>query len=192
MGTPESGPKRNVRRSQSNLSQVESAADVAVEDTSAPSKRARQSLNMDVSEAKSPPPLTGEQHSSQSQRLSHVQVTPRHDKATAPAVAEQIAASIATVTSTVPINKLPVLNHSQIQSQHQAPSGSATPNRSFAERVILTPRSIINKIKEIKDYFLSGPRLAVTEEEERELDDALFHIRRGVHAAGQRGIERGL
>lgn len=191
--TPESRRKRGIRRSQSNLSQVESAADVAVENTPAPSKRARQSLNMDVSEAKStPPPPSREQHPSQSKRLSHVQVTPRHDKANAPAVAEQIAASIATVASTAPSTTHLALVHSQIQSQQQAPTGSATPNRSFAERVILTPRSIINKIKELKNYFLAAPRFAITEEEERELDTALFHIRIGVHAAGQRRIEQGL
>ena len=190
---PESGRRRGMRRSQSNLSQVESATDIAVEDTPAPSKRARQSLNKDVSEAKStPPPPPRESHSSQSKRLSHVRVTPKHDKATAPAVAEQIAASIATVASTAPITKQPVLVQSQVQSLQQAPTGSATPNRSFTERVILTPRSIINKIKEIKNYFLNAPGLAVTEAEERELDVDLFHIRREVHAAGQRGVKQGL
>ena len=186
--TPESGRKRGLRRTQSNLSQVESVADVAAENTPAPSKRARQSLNKDVSEAKStPPPLPEKQHSSQNKRLSHVQVTPRHEKASAPAVAEQIAASIATVTSIAPITKQSAPVQSQIQSQEQAPTGSSTPNRSFAERVILTPRSIINKIKELKNYFLNAPSLAVSEEEERELDDALFHIRVGVHAAGRKG-----
>lgn len=186
--TPESGGKRGLRRTQSTLSQVESVADVAAENTPAPSKRARQSLNKDVSEAKStPPPPTEKQHSSQNKRLSHVQVTPRHEKASAPAVAEQIAASIATVTSIAPITKQSAPVQSQTQSQEQAPIGSSTPNRSFAERVILTPRSIINKIKELKNYFLNAPSLAVSEEEERELDDALFHIRVGVHAAGRKG-----
>lgn len=191
--TPESGRERGIRRTQSNLSQVQSAADVAVEDSHAPAKRARQSLNMDVSEARATaPPSLQESNSSQSQRLSHVQVTPRHDKAATPAVDEQIAASIATVTNTDPVAKQPLLVQSQIQSQQQTPTGSATPNRSFAERVILTPRSIINKFKELRNYFLNAHSLAVTEEEEREMDDALFHIRRGVHAAGQRGINQGL
>lgn len=178
-GSPSTGRKRSIRRSQSNLSQVESAADI-VEDTPAPSKRARQSLNMDVSEAKSPPPQPKEAHSSQSKRISHVQVTPRHIKA--PALAEQIAASIATVADTAPVAKQPTLAQSQIQAQEQTPTGSATPNRSFAERVILTPRSIINKLKEIKNYFLAAPGLTVTRDEERELDDVLFAIRRKVHA----------
>lgn len=183
--------QRGLSRSQSNLSQVESVTDVPGEDRPAPSKRARQSLNMDVSEAKStPPPLPVEPLSSQSKRLSHVQVTPRHDKAVAPAVAEQIAASIATVADTAPMTKQPALVQSRIQSQQQAPSGSATPNRSFAERVILTPRSIINKIKELKNYFLNAPQLTITLEEEHELDDALFHIRRNMHAAGIRGEQQ--
>jgi hypothetical protein len=192
LAATESGRKRSMRRSQSNLSQVESVGDV-VEDTPAPSKRARQSLTKDVSEAKTtPPPVPREAHSSQSKRLSHIQVTPRHDKATAPAVAEQIAATIAIVADTAPETKHPALVHSQIQSQQQTPTGSATPNRSFAERVILTPRSIINKLREFKDYFLNAPGLALGRAEERELDDALFDIRRHVHAAGQRGEQQGL
>lgn len=180
-GSPSAGRKRSIRRSQSNLSQVESAADIA-EATPAPSKRARQSLNMDVSEAKStPPPQPKEAHSSQSKRISHVQVTPRHIKA--PAVAEQIAASIATVANTAPVAKQSALAQSQIQSQELAPTGSTTPHRSFTERVILTPRSIINKLREIKNYFLAAPGLTVTRAEERELDDVLFAIRRRVHTA---------
>ncbi|KAF3044330.1 hypothetical protein E8E12_008422 [Didymella heteroderae] len=180
MGSPSTGRKRSIRRSQSNLSQVESAVDI-IEDTTAPSKRVRQSLNMDVSEAKStPPPQPQETHSSQSKRNSYVQVTPRHIKA--PALTEQIAASIATVADTAPVMKQPTLAQSQIQTQEQTPTGT-TPNRSFAERVILTPRSLINKLKEIKNYFLAAPGLTVTRAEEREMDDMLFAIRRRVHAA---------
>lgn len=181
MGSPSTGRKRSIRRSQSNLSQVESAADT-VKDTPAPSKRARQSLNMDVSEAKSTPPSQPkEAQSSQSKRISHVQVTPRHIKA--PALTEQIAASIATVTETAPVTRRPALAQSQIQAQEQTPTGSATPSRSFAERVILTPRSIINKLKEIKNYFLAAPGLTVTRAEEREMADVLFAIQRRVHTA---------
>ncbi|KAF1931416.1 uncharacterized protein M421DRAFT_418051 [Didymella exigua CBS 183.55] len=183
-GSPGAGRKRSIRRSQSNLSQVESAADI-IEATLAPSKRARQSLNMDVSEAKStPPPLPKEPHSSQSKRISHVQVTPRHIEATGSALTEQIAASIATVADTAPAAKQPSLVQSQIQFQEQPPTGSATPSRSFAERVILTPRSIINKLKEIKNYFLAAPDLAVTRAEEREVDDVMFAIRKRIFAAG--------
>jgi hypothetical protein len=53
--------------------------------------------------------------------------------------------------------------------------------------VILTPRSIINQLKSLKDYLFSAPQLVFGREEEREVDDALFHIRRGVLAAGLRG-----
>jgi hypothetical protein len=191
LNTPtKSGRKRGMPRSQSNLSQVESVTDVPEGDRPAPSKRARQSLDMDVSEAKfTPPPPPQEQHSS-SKRISHVQVTPRHIKASAPAVAEQIAASIITVADTVPTVAHSALVQNQIQPQQQTANGSATPNRSFAERVILTPRSIINKIVEIKNYFLNAPRLTMTLEEEHELDNALFHIRRNMHAAGIRGEGR--
>ncbi|KAH6633064.1 Rap1-interacting factor 1 N terminal-domain-containing protein [Boeremia exigua] len=183
--TLESGRRNGMRRSQSNLSQVESATDV-ITDTPAPFKRVRQSTNKDVSEAKLEAPLPPRDlHSSHNKRLSHVQVTPRHDKASAPAVEEQIAASIATVADTAPELRHSALEQSQIQSQQQAPTGSATPNRSFAERVILTPRSIINKFKEIKNYILNARGLTVSEAEVREIDDVLFHIRRGVFAAGQ-------
>lgn len=188
----ESGRKHSMRRSQSNLSQVESAADI-VQDTPAPSKRARQSLTKDVSEAKStPPPAPREGQSSQSKRLSHVQVTPRHDKPIAPGVAAQIAATIATVANTVPVTMQPGLVHSQIQSQQLAPTSIATPSRSFAERVILTPRSIINKLKEIKDYFLAAPELTVSETEKQEMDNALYRIHWEVHAAGRRQEQQDL
>nr|GFD58309.1 hypothetical protein [Tanacetum cinerariifolium] len=85
------------------------------------------------------------------------QVTPRHLRASGAVLAEQIAASMATVAETAPVTKQPALVQSQIQAQEQTPTGSATSNRSFAERVILTPRSIINKLKEIKNYFLATP-----------------------------------
>jgi hypothetical protein len=191
LNTPtRSGRKRGMSRSQSNLSQVESVTDVPAGDRPAPSKRARQSLNMDVSEAKpTPPPPPQEQHSS-NKRISHVQVTPRHAKAAAPAVAEQIAASITTVADTVPTATHSAIVQNQVQPQQQTANGNATLNRSFAERVILTPRSIINKIVEIKNYFLNAPRLTITVEEERELHDALFDIARNMHAAGIRGEGR--
>ncbi|KAF3006471.1 hypothetical protein E8E13_003626 [Curvularia kusanoi] len=167
--------QRGLHRSQSNLSQVENVTDMIEEDRPAPSKRVRQSLDKDVSEAKSTPPLK-EPRSSQSKRISHIQVTPRHEKSAAPALAEQIAASITTVADTVPTTAQSALAQ----------------GRSFAERVILTPRSIINKIVEIKNYFLNAPRLTMTLDEEHELDDALFHIRRNMHAAGIRGEGKAL
>lgn len=190
LAMPESGRKRSIRRSQSNLSQVESVAD-GLEDTPAPSKRARQSLTKDVSEAKSTPsPPQRESHSSQNKRLSHIQVTPRHDKPVAPAVAEQIAATIATVANTAPVAKDPALVQSQIQSQQLVPAGSATPSRSFAERVILTPRSIINKLREIKNYFLAAPEMTVSTAEYRELHDTLFHVQMQAYHAARRGGEQ--
>jgi hypothetical protein len=65
----------------------------------------------------------------------------------------------------------------------------ATPRRprSIAERVFLTPRSIIDKLKEFKDAFWGSPQLTLNRQEEREADDLMFEIRRAVHAAGSRG-----
>jgi len=76
----------------------------------------------------------------------------------------------------------------QSHSQSQNPTtGTETPTRTFAERVILTPRSIINQLKSLKEYLFRSPSLVLEREEEREIDDALFDIRRQVHAAGLRG-----
>ncbi|KAL5118903.1 hypothetical protein ACEQ8H_003226 [Pleosporales sp. CAS-2024a] len=164
-------------RSQSLLSQVENSQDVLVEDTPAP-KRARQSTAQDVSEA------TSSQASAK--RLSHVQVTPRrssdalHGSSVAGSTPAQAPAS---TPAHVPTSTPAPLRTST--SQQAGPT--ATPSRSFTERVILTPRSIINQLKSLKDYLFSAPQLVIGREEEREIDDALFHIRRGVLVAGLRG-----
>jgi hypothetical protein len=123
-------------------------------------KRVRQTSSQDVSEAKSTV--------AQAKRLSHVQVTPKKSpEATRPTSSHQLASASAS-----------------------QPTGTATPSRSFTERVILTPRSIINQLKSLKDYLFSAPQLTLAREEEREIDDALFDIRRRVHAAGVRGEEQ--
>lgn len=62
-----------------------------------------------------------------------------------------------------------------------------TPSRSFAERVILTPRSIMDQLKGVRDLFRSYKDMMLGKPEERELDDLLFDIRTEVHAAGRRG-----
>jgi len=83
-------------------------------------------------------------------------------------------------------------SHQQSQPAHQqrlpvqSATGTETPPRTFAERVILTPRSIINQLKSLKEYLFRSPSLVLGREEEREIDDALFDIRRQVHAAGLR------
>ena len=80
----------------------------------------------------------------------------------------------------------------QLQPVHPPPeTNTDTPTRTFAERVILTPRSIINQLKSLKEYLFRSPSLVLGREEEREIDDALFDIRRQVHAAGLRGEGEG-
>jgi hypothetical protein len=103
---------------------------------------------------------------SQAKRMSHVQVTPKKS----------------------PEATRPSSSHQPVSASQ--PTGTATPSRSFTERVILTPRSIINQLKSLKDYLFSAPQLTLAREEEREIDDALFDIRRRVHAAGVRGEEQ--
>ncbi|KAH6881306.1 Rap1-interacting factor 1 N terminal-domain-containing protein [Alternaria rosae] len=188
--------KQNLRRSQSLLSQVENSQDLVVDETPAP-KRARQSADQDVSEAKRTTP-----GSSGSKRLSHVQVSPRprSSESTKPSpvskdseMAEQEYSVLdpqAEVEADVEVDAAPSHQHQRTHSQSHSQtqhSATDTPTRSFAERVILTPRSIINQLKSLKDYLFSSPSLVLGREEEREIDDALFDIRRQVHAAGLRG-----
>lgn len=171
---PETNRKRGpVRRSQSTLSQVENSQDLIVEDTPAP-KRARQNTNQDVSEARRTPPAAPD---SQTKRVSHVQVTPKRpsDSLRGSSVATSIA---------------PSEPQEPEQNQTSQPAIVATPSRSFADRVILTPRSIIQQLKSLKDFLFKTPQLVLGRDEERQIDDALFDIRRQVHAAGVRGEER--
>lgn len=185
---PETSRKRGpVRRSQSLLSQVENSQDILVEDTPA-TKRARQGTIRDVSEAKTTSPPLQETHV---KRMSHVQVTPKRSSELGSSTRNS---PLAIETASLSPGSRGVLqNHGRAaqESNHNAPSArAATPSRSFTERVILTPRSIINQLKSLKDYLFNAPQLVLGREEEREIDDALFHIRRQVCAAGLRGEEQ--
>ncbi|KAF2130577.1 hypothetical protein P153DRAFT_422439 [Dothidotthia symphoricarpi CBS 119687] len=154
---PGSSRKRSMLRSQSSLSQVENSQDVFVRDSPAP-KRARQAAHQDVSEAKS----------STTKRLSHVQVA----APSKPTISTATTSPQDDTATPPPAQDTPV---------------TATPSQSFAERVILSPRSIINQLRNLKDYLFNAPSLVLGSEEERQIDDALFDIRRSVHAAGRRG-----
>jgi hypothetical protein len=190
---PETNRKLNLRRSQSLLSQVENSQDL-VEDTPAP-KRARQSLDKDVSEAKKTTPTPGST-GSQTKRLSHVEIVQRPSSSSSnhhPSPTTQIRDTI-TLGRGIPAGMelslaggdKPTPEPSTTETQPQG-----TPTRSFAERVILTPRSIINQLKTLKDYLFSAPaNFVLAREEEREIDDVMFDIRRQVHAAGLRGEGR--
>ncbi|KAH7093306.1 Rap1-interacting factor 1 N terminal-domain-containing protein [Paraphoma chrysanthemicola] len=176
-----------VRRSQSLLSQVENSQDVLVEDTPAP-KRAKQAATQDVSDVKHTPPTPPPPPSnSQNKRLSHVQVTPKRSSE----YGSSIRSSSVAAESEQPHSQPQTQPETQLRVPDQAETSASTPSRSFTERVILTPRSIINQLKSLKDYlFSAGAReLVIGREEEREIDDALFDIRRVVHAAGVRGEE---
>jgi hypothetical protein len=177
--TPDTGRTRGPLRSQSRLKQVENAEDVAVEDTPAP-KRARPDGAKDVSEAKTAAPT--EAHSSQSQRrVSQARVMAKSSKQLETAVVD----SDAVTDNDNPDTQSATTEVAATVTSQQLRAG-ANPGRSFTERVILTPRSIINKLKEFKDYFLNAPGLVIGRAEEREIDDALFDIRRQVFAAGLR------
>ncbi|TKA79425.1 hypothetical protein B0A55_03516 [Friedmanniomyces simplex] len=55
---------------------------------------------------------------------------------------------------------------------------------SSNERVIASPRSILGRLK---DVLSDLPRMILGPQEEREMDDVLFEIRREVHEASRRG-----
>ena len=191
---PRTSRNRGVLRSQSLLSQVESSQDILVEDTPAP-KRAKMSVSQEVSETKNTPAP----HSSQTKRLSHVQITSKKIPEVELVHNSEDVVEVENATSTIAeesTNSPPRLAATKQPSREtslsqQAAVGSSTPSRSFTERVILTPRSIINQLRNLKDYLFSAPQLMLGREEEREIDDALFDIRRQVHAAGRRSDERG-
>ncbi|CAO2655663.1 Nn.00g044660.m01.CDS01 [Neocucurbitaria sp. VM-36] len=195
---PETTRRRGVRRSQSLLSQVENSQDILVEDTPAP-KRARQNMTQDVSEAKNTTPSKDSQ-ASQIKRLSHVQVTPKRSSEHGSPTIDQPGQTVLQTEENQDVDMEPQLDGtnssehtaSQQQSQQSAPTGISTPSRSFTERVILTPRSIINQLKSLKDYIFSAPQLVLGREEQREIDDVLFDIRRQVlHGEGQQGKGQG-
>ncbi|KAF2689815.1 hypothetical protein K458DRAFT_327750 [Lentithecium fluviatile CBS 122367] len=193
---PETSRRRGVRRSVSLLSQVEThSEDVVVEDTPAP-KRARQSLGQDVSSVKSTP------KGSQVKRLSHIQVTPKRSSdigssvrgssvaadETAPQAAGELVQGEPTVgEQNAEVAQQPPTDHGAAGEPQQSQASVSTPSRSFAERVILTPRSIINQLRSLKDALFRSSQLVLGRQEEREIDDALFEIRREVHQAGRRG-----
>ncbi|KAI4624732.1 hypothetical protein J4E83_004408 [Alternaria metachromatica] len=196
--------KQNLRRSQSLLSHVENTQDITVVDETPAPKRARQSADQDVSEARRSTPTPG---SSGSKRLSHVQVSPRPRSAGSGKMegggkdeggdGEMEMEVVEGGEDVVELQarsegegevEVDVSSQQPSQPAHPPPGTETdTPTRTFAERVILTPRSIINQLKSLKEYLFRTPSLVLGREEEREIDDALFDIKRQVHAAGLRG-----
>ncbi|KAL5451367.1 hypothetical protein PMIN06_006257 [Paraphaeosphaeria minitans] len=206
---PDTTRTQSAHRSASLLGRVENQPeDVVVEDTPAP-KRARRSIDKDVSEARQSTPTCSQQL--RTTRLSHVRVTPRHSDS--PSAVRDSSAAVgdvdmqhtthgASVSLETPLGvkqkahvapQLPDATCAASQAQESqarlASHSAATPSRSFAERVILTPRSIIDKFKAFKDALFGAPQLALNRQEHREVDDLMFDIRRAVHAAGARGEE---
>jgi hypothetical protein len=80
---------------------------------------------------------------------------------------------------------------SQDQSQPES-AAAITPRRPAPTRNILTPRGLIDRLKEVKDYFFGGRKeLVLDTSEEKELDDVLFDLRINIHEAGSRGRGQG-
>jgi hypothetical protein len=181
--------KRSRRRSTSLASETEHAGEVLVKDTPAP-KRTRRGVSQDVSEAKIP--------SSQVKHLSDVQVSPRASSlasnensisvAGAPAELDQVSSvgeQKAKATQQL-LGGTASLDEAGGTQLRQASAENGTPGRTLAERVILTPKSIMERLKRtISDL----KQMMLGREEERALDDVMFDLRREVHAAGRRGQE---
>lgn len=197
---PETSRKRSVRRSASLLSQGQlQSDDVLVEDTPAP-KRARRSASKDVSEAKGVP--LADSRASQVKRLSHVQVSPKPlpaSRESSAGAAEQVVDLGEPAIDTVQGSALGEQNAKGTPQQQgntaepiereQTPSqpataAVATPNRSFADRVFLTPRSILAQLGRLKDEL---KKIVLGPAEEREFADVGFEINREIFAAGARG-----
>lgn len=196
--TRDSNGKRAGLRGASLLSQVETNADDSlVEDTPAP-KRSRKNASQDVSKAKN----TRAQASQDSQvkRLSHVQVSPRLSSSRASSVAVEPIVVVgeppappepsaskgklkATAAPHVHSGTKNPLERANSQSE-EASVETNTSSRSFAERVILTPRSLLGRLRKM---ISDCSQMVLGREEEREIDDAMFDLRREVHAAGRRG-----
>ncbi|KAG9193883.1 hypothetical protein G6011_03918 [Alternaria panax] len=216
IASPATNRKMNLRRSQSLLSQVENSQDieeVIMDETPVPNKRAKSNADQDVSEAKKTTPGSETKRLSHVQvsprprssggsagRPSPHPKEAEMEMEIEQAQQEHVPEALTSASDEIPPNQ----PQSQLQSQPQPHShsrfhssvtatatatGTNTPTRSstsFADRVILTPRSIINQLKSLKDYLFSTPTLVLGRSEEREIDDALFDIRRQVHAAGLR------
>jgi hypothetical protein len=152
-----------IRRSQSLLSQVANSQDIVEEDTPAP-KRARQNTSLDVSDAKKTTTTPGS--ASKTRTLSHVCVSPRKH---APTLLPPTP--ILAPTDPVPEQKT---------TGTETPTNSASSSSSFTARAILTPSSIISKLKRFKDMIWGGPQIVLRREEQRDIDDVLFEIRSGL------------
>jgi hypothetical protein len=188
--------KRSRRPSTSLLrvSEVRTEEEILVEDTPAP-KRARRTTSQDVSEANVPLP--------QVKRLSHVQVSPRHvatrassvapdensmSVAGAPVQLDQVSSVGEQKANAAPQLRGDTASSRKTGSAHsqQASADVGMSSRTLAERVILTPKSIMERLKRtISDL----KQMMLGREEERALDDVMFDLRKEVHAAGRRGQE---
>ncbi|KAF2749778.1 hypothetical protein M011DRAFT_484473 [Sporormia fimetaria CBS 119925] len=183
--------KRAALRSSSSANDLEVGTDEIVGETPL-LKRSRRSVGQDVSQAKSTESPAEE--SSQSKRLSHVRVSPRHTSSRASSVAGEDTADVTQAQDGDAISPAgedepkaapqAQPDTTQSRTEEDITALTATPNRSFTERVILTPRSILDKLRKM---ISDCSQIVLGREEERGFDDALFDLRRAVHAAGRRG-----
>ncbi|KAF2274700.1 uncharacterized protein EI97DRAFT_421878 [Westerdykella ornata] len=178
--------RRSLLQSASQLNDQENKEDEVVEDTPAP-KRARKTTKQDVSEAKDTSPQT--------RVLRHVRVSPQNAASRASSVAADETLTITEAVALSSAGKQKVETTAQLEGDTAGPvqepssvvqpaATSNTPSRSFAKRVILTPRSILEKLQ---GFTSSIKQMVLGREEERELVGALFDLGTEIQAAGRRG-----
>lgn len=209
---PETVVKPALGKTASTLSQVMTNEADGVDETPL-AKRTRKNAKQDVSDAKAqaatPAQPTAEAKNKQKEKqkqLSHVQVTLKGPSSSSR------ASSVATGEDTAMLDVTTQRDHTtltqnlpsqpQLLASSQPPDGTSlapvdsqagpastnAPNsQAFKDRVIATPKSIIAKLRQIKDYCQG---LVLGREEEREIDEVLFDVRKAVHDAGNRGIKQ--
>ncbi|KAF2657894.1 hypothetical protein K491DRAFT_714024 [Lophiostoma macrostomum CBS 122681] len=198
---PETSRKRSIHRSASLLSQVQSQSDdVLVEDTPAP-KRARREASKDVSEAQDT--TLSDTQSSHVKRLSHVRVSPKaapsmRKSSTVPedqvvglgeaAIQPVCGSSLGEQNANVALQLRGDTTGAVMTEQTQTESVPAALSTSRSFREILTPKSLLAKLREFASelqHMVLGPG------EEREIYDATFELSREAHAAARRGQQEG-
>ena len=210
---PAASLKRRTRLSAPELDRLDSDADaLVVEDTPAP-KRMRTRASQDVSRGpSSAPPESGSVPSlgslaAQVRRVSHVEIGGRavdrlgvdrvgvpseasdgeavdNEEERADATVAQPRLDVTTPLETADEGVQEVRTPSRpASSPDDAAAAGATPTSSLG-RVMLTPRSILGRLKKI---LSDCSQMVLGSQEERQFDDVLFELRTEVHAAGRRG-----
>ena len=211
---PAASLKRRTRLSAPELDRLDSDADaLVVEDTPAP-KRMRTRASQDMSRGPSSAPsesgsvLSLASLAAQVRRVSHVEIGGRavdtlgvdrvgvpgeasdgeavdneEERADATVAQPRLDATTPLETADEGVQEVRTPSRPASSPDDAAAAGGATPTSSLG-RVMLTPRSILGRLKKI---LSDCSQMVLGSQEERQFDDVLFELRTEVHAAGRRG-----